>query len=752
MPWPLSLHAKGLIQNAESSKTIITGVVRDAVTDEPISKAWVAVVNQTVKAETDVEGRFRFSVPFVAQVQLQAGTVGYAMVKQAVQLLEGQENEVLIRLSPEASLGRSDKVTVTASSFEPVESGAVLERTLNYSELKNMAGVLIDDPLRSVQGLPGVATGDDFNAQFSVRGGAFRNIGLYLDGVLAYLPFHSVHNIQDGGSLTILNGDLVESVSLLNSAAPARFGDRTSAVLSVYTRPGSSDHWLNRAAVGITGVSLTSEGPLNKNRKTTGLLSARKSYTDYVVNRIAQDTNYVIGLWDLQGKLSWQPQEGHQFFLTALWGNSGLNREHWIDKLGLNSLLRGENKSGIVNGQWIWTPSHSMVLQTQTYLTDDQGKNRNRDQEILYRNHHRQYAVGSDLAWEWRSGQRLEIGGQGRWLSESGLERTYDYAQNRFLAQQNYSGHGAQPSAYGQSSWSLGGKRLSITAGMRLDHFTFTGENAVLPRLGANVSITHRLGLSLGFGQYAQYPAWSFLLGEFQNPQLKAERSAHYVAGLEYQLGERIRLRIDAYEIKEHRGIFTPGTEYRVLAGKILSPRKDAVWYNSLRGRSRGAEFLLQRRSANRLSGWLSYSYGSTRLHDDRNGLAFPMDFDQRHTLNLYGSYRIRQTVNLSTKYRYGSNFPIVGFFRTQNGRFYLAENRNQLQTPAYSRLDFRLNKAFFYRRWKLTLYFEVVNLLNRENYRYTGIDRVYLNTGQVNLQRNTLFPILPTAGLLFEF
>lgn len=450
------LQAKDLIQNEENRKTVITGVVRDAITNEPISKAWVAAIDQTIKVETDVDGRFRLSVPFVPQVQLQAGTVGYAMVRQQVQLLPGQENEVLIRLSPEASLGRSDKVTVTASSFEPVETGAVLERTLNYSELKNMAGVLIDDPLRSVQGLPGVATGDDFNAQFSVRGGAFRNIGLYLDGVLAYLPFHTVHNIQDGGSMTILNGDLVESVSLLNSAAPARFGDRTSAILSVYTRPGSSDRWLNRTAVGITGVSWTTEGPLNKNRKITGLLSARKSYTDYVVNRIAEDTNYVIGLWDLQGKLSWQPKEGHQFFLTALYGNSGLNRERLIDKLGLNSLLRGENKSGIVNGQWIWTPSHSLVLQTQAYLTDDQGRNRNRNQEILYRNHHRQFSVGSDLAWEWRSGQRLEWGGQGRWLRENGLERTYDSTLNRFSTQQDYSGHSGQPSAYGQSSWSLG--------------------------------------------------------------------------------------------------------------------------------------------------------------------------------------------------------------------------------------------------------------------------------------------------------
>ncbi len=47
---------------------------------------------------------------------------------------------------------------------------------------------------------------------------------------------------------------------------------------------------------------------------------------------------------------------------------------------------------------------------------------------------------------------------------------------------------------------------------------------------------------------------------------------------------------------------------------------------------SRGVEIFLQRRSANRLAGWISYY---SRLHDAEAGIWFPSDQDQRHYQRL---------------------------------------------------------------------------------------------------------------------
>src|SRR4030095_14322795 len=91
----------------------------------------------------------------------------------------------------------------------------------------------------------------------------------------------------------------------------------------------------------------------------------------------------------------------------------------------------------------------------------------------------------------------------------------------------------------------------------------------------------------------------------------------------------------------------------------------------------------------------------------------------QRHTFNVYATYRLKPTLNISTKYRYGSNFPAAAFLLVNSNAVTLSEQRNRSRLPAYSRFDIRANKAFNFDRWKLTLYGEVLNALGHKNLRY---------------------------------
>src|ERR1044072_3719603 len=175
----------------------------------------------------------------------------------------------------------------------------------------------------------------------------------------------------------------------------------------------------------------------------------------------------------------------------------------------------------------------------------------------------------------------------------------------------------------------------------------------------------------------------------------------------------------------------------------MVGPRLDAPLRNSLSGRSRGIEMTVQRQGPNGLSGWVAYTLGRARWRDG-SGPWFDGDFDQRHTLTAFGSWRIGPTVNLSTKYRYGSGLPVPGFYEEAAGGVFLSSARNLYRPEAYSRWDLRANKAFAFARWRLTLYGEVLNLLGRTQTRYTGFDRVDLGTGRVVLESDTLFPRLP--------
>jgi hypothetical protein len=141
-------------------------------------------------------------------------------------------------------------------------------------ELRNLASVLVDDPLRSVQSLPGVAAPDDFNATFATRGSGFRSVGVHIDGVVMSAPFHTIRDVNGSFSLTVLNGDIVESLVFVSGAAPARYGDRTGAVLAVRTREGSTERFFGR---GMIHRSLIHRSLLPQPLMPAGVSGARKA-------------------------------------------------------------------------------------------------------------------------------------------------------------------------------------------------------------------------------------------------------------------------------------------------------------------------------------------------------------------------------------------------------------------------------------------------------------------------------------------
>ena len=137
---------------------------------------------------------------------------------------------------------------VTAKPFEAERQESPAQLTLTGTEMKNLASVLMDDPLRAVQAMPGVVSDNDFNSQFSVRGADFSRIGVYLDGILLHEPFHMVEGQGSYGSMTVFSGDILDDVSLYEGAWPSRYSDRTAGILSMDTRDGNASNSFSGSA------------------------------------------------------------------------------------------------------------------------------------------------------------------------------------------------------------------------------------------------------------------------------------------------------------------------------------------------------------------------------------------------------------------------------------------------------------------------------------------------------------------------
>ena len=279
----------------------LRGTVVDARGGEALARVRVQLIGAGFEALTNNAGQFEVLNVAAGTYSLNVETVGYRLVRR--ELIIGEEDVVAdVILSPD-TFRRTDAVEVRAGAFEAIAVESPTEQTLLSSEVKNLGTVMLDDPVRALHNLPGVSANNDFYAQFSVRGAPYQRIGFYLDDILLHAPFHTMQNVNDAGSVSILNTDMIDSMSLLPNAFPSRYADRSGAVVDVRTRDGNRNQYSWRGSITIASVAGLAEGPLGK--RGSWMASARKSFFQHLVSKFTDDPALAIGFLDYQGKLTY---------------------------------------------------------------------------------------------------------------------------------------------------------------------------------------------------------------------------------------------------------------------------------------------------------------------------------------------------------------------------------------------------------------------------------------------------------------
>lgn len=729
----------------------VHGTVRDANNGELLSRVAVQIVELDRRAATDHDGAFDLTDIAAGKYTLRVSTVGYRLRQQQISITPGERLELEIALSPDIAR-QVYTVQVHADPFDLARDGGATGFTLTGSEAKNLASVLADDPMRALQAVPGVSSNDDFDARFSLHGAPFERVGLYLDGILLHQPFHTVQGEGPSGSLAIFNGDLVETMSLASEAYPVRYGDRTAGILDVQTREGDRDEVHFRTTVSAPDVGGLAEGPIGGAHRGSWIVSARKSYLQYLVGRTAADTpSMVFGFTDVQGALGYDLNSSNHVSLRVIDGTSDFDRSSALNQLSLNTAMLARYRSSVANLDWQYTPNASFISDTHTAFIRERYDNSNRNQDTLATAYYSEWVAKSDAAWMMNRAAKLQFGASARTIRGDGFSDFYVNSAASIETGQ-HRGNALLSGGYLQQSWAGLSNHLSLSAGVRFDHLN-TGSRSV-PSPQASLAFFPWQGtrIELSWGQYAQFPDIRDLASQLGGPDLRPERSNHYVVAVEQRLGLIGRFRIQAYERSDRDLLFQPMDEARISGGRIVPDNFRAPIMNSLSGRARGLQFLLQKRTANGLTGWVSYTLGYTDMEDHVARIRFPSDQDQRHTINAYAGYRIRPSVNLIGKWEYGSGFPIPGFFQKVGESYYISAERNRARIDPYLRADFRINKSYAFDKWKMTVYGEVVNLLNRNNYRFDSYNGYNPRTGQAYLSFSKMFPILPSAGIAFDF
>jgi outer membrane receptor for ferrienterochelin and colicin len=740
----------------------ISGRVLDARTGEPVAKVEIAASGTGQRATSDAMGKFSLDVA-PGHLELLVTTVGYGLVKRTVNVAEAGA-EIEIALQQDTAV-RRDTVTVTSGVFEGRDENPPSQWTLSNREIQALSMVLIGDPLRAAQASPSVTGNNDFRSEFAVRGASYDRVALYIDGVLTDSFAHAA-NLGSGStssseklSLSVINSDTVNEVTLLPGAFPARYGG-SAAVLNLETREGSYVKTSGRLSTGLLSTAAVMDGPLAQH-KGSWLLAARSSYADYLqrfVERITgtgrsaadrdQDPESELNFSDAQAKGSYTFSPRSQVGVSAIYGIFTASQALTPGTVDVEAVKRVRDRNLLATAYWRYTPGAHLWIEARGFTVGDGARNQNRNDALL------------DNTLREQSGFRIDVtGASGAQTWEGGVyvrflrfrRQANGYTAARPTAAEileDVNQRAAEDSYWVQDTWKR--KHVSITVGGRAAHSDLTGETLGMPRAALSYSPSEAWTIRGGAGLYGQFPQMTQVFGFFGNRALRAERSGHFDASLERRMGLRMRILAKFYEREDRRMPFS-FSEPLLVGGHptILG----LPFRNTVQGHARGGEFTLQRRSANGLMGWMSYGYSRTAYRDATDGLQFPSDFDQRHAVTAFGSYRLRPTLEFSSQWRYGTGTPVPGFWKIDNGALRLSTDRNQLRAPNYARLDVRANKAFLFAKWKLTVSAEILNLLNRKNQIAVATDllRVY-SSGRLSAGLEESFRILPSVAITISF
>jgi hypothetical protein len=726
---------------------IVTGHVVDARTGAPLSRVLVLVEGVPLQTQTDDAGAFRLPPVPAGMRRLFVSVVGYILVRRDVQVLSGTSLDITIPLS-EGTGTYTENVTVAADRFRETEPAVASQQVLGSADIQNLRGVLADDPLRAVQVLPGVATGDDLRSEFSVRGSDFMHMNMTVEGFSTPYLLHTVRAVEDrsaSGSVAMINSDILEDVTLLNGGYAQRYGDRTGAELDFRLREGSRERSQARIAVSGTSASVVGEGPLGREKRGSWLLTGRQSYLQLIVERLyPEGDGFNFSFRDTQAKVVYDLTPAQRVEFTMLAGNSKLEEQD--EDLDAQDFFTGRNASAIGIGSWRLTRPRG-ILTARAMAAMNRFSNATTELVKIDRGHDKQFAGRLDGNVAVSRHIQVDTGLQAEWTNETRFRQRF--SGGRYRPVNDFNDDATRTGAYVDLRATAG--RLTVIPGVRADRWTLTGETTASPWVQGELKLSPRMTLRGGTGIYRQFPEFDHVIGTLGSRNARASRAEQYDLGLEHRIAPSFRWQITAFD-REERGFFRrPLAENRLVNGRVVRGQITAPYQATLEGFARGVELLLQRRSTNGISGWLAYSYSRIRTTDTATGETYWHDLDQRHAVNLYLSYRVTDRTSISAKARVGSNVPAPGYYIQQGSEYFLTTERNTLRLPTYSRVDVRANRTFNWAHKRLTLFAEVINLFDRDNVRFNP-PGVNSTTRRVSNIFETMIPIVPSAGILIEF
>ncbi|MEO9475158.1 MAG: TonB-dependent receptor [Cyclobacteriaceae bacterium] len=771
----------------------LNGYVRDSETGENLIGATLIDQNSSKGTISNTFGFYSLTLP-TGLLSLKVTYVGYAPQELIVDLTENQQLNV--NLIPGSTL---EEVVVTAD--ENIEQSPQMSAIdVPVAQIKALPVLMGEsDILKTIQLLPGVQSGTEGSSGVYVRGGGADQNLIIFDGV----PVYNVSHLF--GFFSVFNSDAINRVNVVKGGFPARYGGRLSSVIDISMKEGNNQEFKGEGSIGLISSKLTLEGPVGKDKKTSFILSGRRTYIDLLTRPIIHaasngENKGGYYFYDFNAKINHKLSEKDRLYLSFYNGRDKGFSKYKSDyryrlEDGTETTAYNIGDAGIGWGNNIAALRWNHVFTPKLFanVTSTFSKYEFKvfgGSESIYPEddktiHNKEYVEYVSGIRDWSAKIDFDYLPSPRHSVKTGLALTYHKFNPGILGYDtNVEGEndtiiGAtqtrslELASYIEDDFSLS-NNLRVNAGLHYSGFLVNNKyyNSLQPRFSVRYLLSKNLSLKASYATMTQY-VHLLTNGSIGLPtdlwvpatdKIAPQRSWQAAIGVARTFN-RYEMSVEGYYKEMNNQItYDEGASYY---------DQSADWQEKVvvgQGNSYGLEFLLQKKTG-RFSGWVGYTLSKTnRQYDDLNfGKWFPYKFDRRHDISIVSVFDVNERFSISGTWVFGTGNAVTipqSVYRSHDENdpgpqaydYYYDypgsnveyfDSRNNYRMRNYHRLDLGLTwtkeKKWGTRSWSLGAY----NVYNRLNPFYMDVQET--RTGR-KLVQYSLFPVLPYFKYSFKF
>jgi len=747
----------------------ISGTVINEESGEFLVGANVVIVGETLGSATDLQGRFVIPKLPAGLYSLEASMMGYGS-SRVENIIVTQNSSVKLHFELVDTLLSIGAIIVTPGHFSLMEKKPSSSKALLAEDIRSFPQIG-EDIHRAVTRLPGV-TGNDLSAKFNIRGGAYHEVLVLLDGMELYDPFH----LKDlDGFFSIIDVEAIRNIEMITGAFPAQYGNRLSGVFDMRTVNATIDNSVTSIAISFLNARFLTQGG-SANGKFNWLFLIRKGYLDLLLRWLNPDDKIEPVYYDLLTKFQYNINSRNSISANLLASD---------DKVILTETADGLEFSTNYGNIYSWLNWHAQFrpkLLTQTvFYYGKVGQQGNVYQiplldaefegELLVKQNLKFYGLKQDWSFELSDNMLLKWGFDVKNFTadynfyfrkpitighENGNE-IYDYQTTKNTADP----FGTEYGIYLANRFRLFNP-FTLEIGLRYDIASWTLDKNISPRINIVYDLSKMTALRIGWGKFYQtHGIHKLNLFDGDKRFYPAELAEHRVLGIEHEFEGGLNIRVEAYQ----KNLSNTRPRYQNFRGFTLNPlamiHDDRIRVEPAWGESRGFEIYVKQDRTDKLSWWASYSYAVAR--DWINGRMTPRNFDQRHTIYLDLNYRPSKKWSFNVAWQFHTGWPFTESYLNVVNQFsdgyidyeWIPGPLNAQQLPDYHRMDIRLARIFYTSHGRISTFIEIRNIYNRRNIREYIYEYDGYQNGRHGAKRTgteTLLPILPSFGISWEF